>query len=229
MTNKKVLVVDDEEDIRDLVAYTLSRENYQVRTACDGEQALEEIAKEKPDLVVLDLMLPGIDGLEVCRRIKSQPENTDVCVIMLTAKSEESDQVIGLGMGADNYMVKPFSSRVLVAKIGAVLRRNAVAIEETSNKVVEQGILKIDPICHEVYVSGEELALTPIEFNIIYTLARKPGKVFSRSQIIDEILGEDVIITERTIDVHVVALRKKLKDNAKMIDTVRGIGYRVKI
>ena len=230
MPKHTVFVVDDEVDIRELLAYNLKRENFEVVTAEDGETALEMIGEKPPDLIVLDLMLPGIDGYHVCYELKNNPDTKSIPIIMLTAKGEESDEVIGFGIGADDYISKPFSPKVLVARINAVLRRRGIAApeEEDEQPVITANELIINPNRHEVTLSGEEIRLTPIEFKVLHFLASSPGRVFTRKRIIDEAQGEDVFITERTVDVHVVALRRKLGDHAHLIETVRGVGYKFK-
>jgi len=230
MPKQSILVVDDEEDIRELLSYNLQREGFDVQTAVDGETAVELVNKEPPDLVVLDLMLPGIDGYDVCYKLKSNPDLNHVPIIMLTAKGEESDEVIGFGIGADDYVTKPFSPKVLVARINAVLRRRAEPEEPEPDEepVIARGGLSINPNRHEVLLEGKEIRLTPIEFKVLYFLSKTPGRVYTRKRIIDKAQGEDVYITERTVDVHVVALRRKLGDQAHLIETVRGVGYKFK-
>lgn len=225
---ERILAVDDEEDIRVLVKYSLEKENFEVRTAPDGETALSLARSWRPNLVVLDLMLPGIDGREVCYRLKRDEELQHIPVVMLTARTEESDEIIGLGIGADDYIKKPFSPGVLVARVQAALRRQQQAWrgDEAEPPVVTRGPLTVNPAQYRVTLSGEEVKLTPIEFKILYFLARHPGRVYSRDQIIDAAQGEDVIISTRTIDVHMVSLRKKLGEWASTIETVRGFGYR---
>ena len=226
MARQRILVVDDEEDIRELVSYALRRESYEVLTAPDGETALARAKERRPDLIILDLMLPGIDGIEVCRRLREDQATKGIPVIMLTAKVEESDVVIGLGVGADDYVTKPFSPRILLARVRTVLRRSGPGEERGDRSAVCRGKLTITPSRHEVLLGGQEIKLTPLEFNILYCLARRPGRVFTRNQIIDVAQGEGVIVTERTIDVHIVALRKKMGDAAGLVETVRGIGYK---
>ena len=224
MSKPAILVVDDEEDIRELVELNLSREGYSVLTCETGEQALEQAAKEMPDLIVLDLMLPGIDGLEVCRRLKADPKTRRIAVVMLTAKGEEADIVTGLELGADDYVTKPFSGKVLVARVRRLLRRQKDEADERA--VVSIHELTIDPGRHEVLVAGQAVAMTLTEFNILHLLARRPGRVFTRYQIVDSIHGSDYLVTDRAVDVQIVSLRKKLGPCAKYIDTVRGVGYR---
>ena len=227
MAKEKILVVDDEEDILELLRFNLSREGCQVSCASSGEEALRLVQSEIPDLVVLDLMLPGIDGLEVTRRLKSDPNTKHLPIVMLTAKGEEADIVTGLELGADDYVTKPFSPRILVARVRAVLRRKVKeAPEETS--VIRIHDLIIDPRRHEVLVNGEPVVLTFTEFGILNYMARRPGWVFTRFQIVDAVKGEDYPVTDRSVDVQIVGLRKKLGPAGKYIETVRGVGYRFK-
>lgn len=224
MAKPTILVVDDEEDIRELVELNLSREGYQVLTCETGEQALERVFSKAPDLVVLDLMLPGIDGLEVCKRLKADPKTQQIAVVMLTAKGEEADIVTGLELGADDYVTKPFSGKVLVARVRRLLRRQRG--EDDGQALVRIHDLIIDPSRHEVRIDDRAVALTVTEFNILHTLARRPGRVFTRYQIVDAIHGSDYLVTDRAVDVQIVSLRKKLGPCAKYIETVRGVGYR---
>ncbi len=227
MAKEKILVVDDEEDILELLRFNLSREGCQVFCASSGEEALRLVRSEIPDLIVLDLMLPGIDGLEVTRRLKSDPNTKHLPIVMLTAKGEEADIVTGLELGADDYVTKPFSPRILVARVKAVLRRKVKeAPEETS--VIRIHDLIIDPRRHEVLVNGEPVVLTFTEFGILNYMARRPGWVFTRFQIVDAVKGEDYPVTDRSVDVQIVGLRKKLGPAGKYVETVRGVGYRFK-
>jgi len=226
MSKATILVVDDEEDIRELVELNLRREGYMVLTSETGEQALTLTRTKTPDLVVLDLMLPGMDGLEVCKRLKSDPGLQHIPVVMLTAKGEESDIVTGLELGADDYIAKPFSGKVLVARIRRLLRRTTEATDD--KPLVKVHGLVVDPNRHEVSLNGKLVTLTLTEFNILHTLARRPGVVFTRYQIVDAIHGDDYLVTDRAIDVQIVALRRKLGSCGKLIETVRGVGYRFK-
>jgi two-component system alkaline phosphatase synthesis response regulator PhoP len=227
MPKEKILVVDDEEDILELLRFNLSREGCQVFCASSGEEALRLVRSEIPDLVVLDLMLPGIDGLEVTRWLKSDPNTKHLPIVMLTAKGEEADIVTGLELGADDYVTKPFSPRILVARVRAVLRRKVKeSPEETS--VIRIHDLIIDPRRHEVLVNGEPVVLTFTEFGILNYMARRPGWVFTRFQIVDAVKGEDYPVTDRSVDVQIVGLRKKLGSAGKYVETVRGVGYRFK-
>jgi len=226
MSKEKILVVEDDEDILELIQYNLLKEGYKVIAVTSGEDALTQENKGNPDLVILDLMLPGIDGLEVCRRLRSDPGSSRVPIIMVTAKGEESDIVTGLELGADDYVVKPFSPKVLIARIRNVLGRltNGPVVDE--GKVIDRHGITIHPGRREVKISDESLDLTFTEFNIIEFLARRPGWVFTRSQIVDAVRGNDYHVTERSVDVHILGLRKKLGEHADVIETVRGVGYR---
>lgn len=224
---ESILLVEDDEDILDLVRYNLEKEGFCVRGVSSGEEALEAARSRAPDLVVLDLMLPGVDGLEVCRRLKADPLLRHIPVVMLTAKGEEADVVAGLELGADDYVVKPFSMRVLLARIGAVLRRRA-RVEPGEEDVVRIRDLVIHPGRHEVLLGGEPVSLTLSEFRILHLLARRPGWVFTRYQIVDAVHGEDHPVTDRSVDVQIAGLRKKLGRAGRYIETVRGVGYRFK-
>jgi len=224
MPKPTILVVDDEEDIRELISLNLKREGYEVRPVETGEEALAEARRGVVSLIVLDLMLPGIDGLEVCRKLKADPRTQPIPVVMLTAKGEESDIVTGLELGADDYVTKPFSGKVLVARVRRILRRKSEGAEKEA--VVKIHELSLDPARYEVMAGNKPVELTLTEFNILHTLARRPGRVFTRYQIVDAIHGDDYLVTDRAVDVQIVALRKKLGPCAKYIETVRGVGYR---
>ena len=225
-----LLVVEDEQDLQELLRYNLAREGFHVTTAGTGEQALQAVEAERPDLILLDLMLPGMDGLEVFRALRAQPENASIPVIMLTAKSEETDVVTGLEVGADDYIVKPFSPRVLLARLKAVMRRrrplHVAATEPGEGAAVNVRHLTIRPDRHEVLVAGQTIDLTATEFRLLHLLASRPGRVFSRQQIIEAIHGKFSAVTDRSVDVQVVMLRRKLLDAGPDIQTVRGVGYR---
>ena len=227
MAKEKILVVEDEEDILALVRYNLARDGYQVSGVTTGEDALKSVKKSLPDLIILDLMLPGVDGLEVCRQIKHDPDTASVAIIMLTAKGEEPDIVSGLELGADDYMVKPFSSRVLSARIGAVLRRKVSEPKDPDTPVRIHNLV-IHPGRHELLVDDKRIDLTLTEFRILHYLGSHPGWVFTRYQIVEAVHGDNYPVTERSVDVQVVGLRKKLGDVGNLIETVRGIGYRFK-
>jgi two-component system phosphate regulon response regulator PhoB len=223
----RLLVVEDEPDISESVRYNLSREGFSVRCAASGEEALKAIRHEVPDLMILDLMLPGMDGLDVCRVCRSEPSTALLPIIMLTARGEEVDVVTGLELGADDYVVKPFSSRVLVARIKVVLRRKDKNSAVNDAEAVHIGELVVDPVRYEAKVDGIPAPLTRIEFRILHLLVRRPGRVFTRSQIVLGVQGDKVVVTDRSVDVHVVALRKKLGVAGRYIQTVRGVGYRM--
>lgn len=224
----QILIVEDEEDIRELVRYNLERENFSVSEAESGEAGLKAVAHKKPDLILLDIMLPGKDGLQICRELKKGDNTGDIPVVMMTARGEESDIVTGLELGAEDYIVKPFSPKVLVARVKAILRRKTAAPAPDAEDILRIGDIVIHPGRHEVTVGGKPVDLTASEFGILHFLARRPGWVFTRYQIVDAVHGEDYPVTERSVDVQVVGLRKKLKKAGEMIETVRGIGYRFK-
>lgn len=228
MAGEYILAVEDEEDIRELLEFNLIRHGFDVASAESGEDALELINKNRPDLVLLDLMLPGLDGFEICRQIKTQDPTKDIPVIMLTARGEEADVVTGLELGADDYMTKPFSPRVLMARINAVLRRTPRNKKNTDKDVIQINDLSIHPGRHEVTIKNKKIDLTYSEFKVLHFLALRPGWVFTRYQIVDAVHGEDYPVTERSVDVQVVGLRKKMGKAGKQIETVRGIGYRFK-
>lgn len=226
MANECILIVDDEEDVLELVRYNLDKNGYKVVTATSGEEALTEARNKLPDMVILDLMLPGIDGLEVCKKLKSDIKTEPIPIIMLTAKGEESDIVTGLELGAEDYLTKPFSPKVLIARIRRILHRSVSRdLERPPIKIRE---LTIDPGRREVHVKGKQINLSYTEFNILYILAKRPGLVFTRYQIIDAIHGNDYLVTDRAVDVQIVSLRKKLASCGSYIETVRGVGYRCK-
>jgi len=224
------MVVDDEADIRELIKFNLEKEGFDVIPVSDGETALEEARLRQPDLIILDVMLPGIDGVEVCFKLKSDAAYKSIPIVMLSAKSDESDQLVGLKIGADDYLVKPFSPKVLVAKVSAILRRGDVVSSSSSDDVpvIRLKGLFMNPNDFSVTYKEKTLKLTAVEYKILYFLARKPGRVDTRERIIEQVRGDDVIITGRTVDVHVLSLRRKLGDAADLIETVRGIGYRVR-
>lgn len=221
--NIRILTVDDEEDIQELLRYTLEREGYEVTGALTGEEALEGARANPPGLVLLDLMLPGVNGLEVCRRLRAVSATRRIPIIMLTAKGEEEDIVRGLELGADDYVVKPFSHKVVLARIAAALRR---AGEDATASILKIGDLTLDRERYQVSLGGKPLELTQSEFAILAALMAKPGKVMTRRQLISDIRGGEITVTDRSIDVHVTALRKKLGRQGERIVTVRGVGYR---
>jgi phosphate regulon transcriptional regulator PhoB len=220
-----VLVVEDETDIRNLIVFHLAREGFQCRTAGTGTQALQEVRSHAPDLIVLDLMLPEMDGLEVCRRVRAEPGSASVPIIMLTAKSDEVDRVVGLEMGADDYLVKPFSPKELVARVRAVLRR---AQRPVPTRTLRAGRLVLDPTRHTVEAAGTPLVLTPKEFDLLQAFLEAAGRVLSREHLLDHVWGYTRAseIESRTVDVHVRRLRSKLGSDGRRIGTVKGVGYR---
>ena len=224
MSKEKILVVDDEQDLVKLIRYHLEKEGYKVISAYNGEDALFLTRKERPDLIILDLMLPGIDGLEICKKLKADQELAHTAIIMLTAKGEESDITMGLKLGADDYMTKPFSPKELVARVQAVLRRTQGVL--TTKDYIEIDGLMIDLYKHEVTIKDETIPLTLTEFKLLHQLASKPGRVFTRDQLLDAISGSETFVIDRTIDVHIASLRKKLKAFANRIITIRGIGFK---
>jgi two-component system alkaline phosphatase synthesis response regulator PhoP len=225
MARERILVVDDEPDILELVQYNLQQDNYDVVGVMSGEEALARVQTAPPDLVVLDLMLPGMDGLEVCKQLKQEPRTAAIPLIMLTARGEEADVVAGLELGADDYLTKPFSPRVLLARIKAVLRRRH-SVPAPADAVITHHEIVIHPGRHEVLVQSTPVQLTPTEFRILHLLARRPGWVFTRNQIIEAAQGDEASVTVRTVDVHIVALRRKLGTCGDVIETIRGVGYR---
>jgi two-component system alkaline phosphatase synthesis response regulator PhoP len=227
MAKQKILVVDDEEDILELLRFNLTKEGFTVVCAASGEEALKSAVSNRPDLILLDLLLPGMDGLEVARRLKHDASTKDIPVIMVTAKGEEADIVTGLEVGAEDYITKPFSRKVLIARVRAALRRKAAAPAD-DQEVLSVQDLTIHPGRREVLVKGKPVALTFTEFGILNFLARRPGWVFTRSQIVDAVKGNEYFVTDRAVDVQIVGLRKKLGSAAKSIETVRGVGYRFK-
>lgn len=222
---ERILIVDDEEDILELVQYNVEREGYQTLCAVTGEQALQIVQTDKVDLVILDLMLPGINGLEVAKSIKRNPQKADIPIIMLTAKGEETDIITGLELGADDYITKPFSPKILLARIRAVIRKNRNQVEDTDAVLHHHGI-SIHPGRRVIKINGKSVDLTYTEFQILYYLAGRPGWVFTRTQIVDAVRGDNYSVTDRSVDVQMVGLRKKLGPYGKCLETVRGVGYR---
>ncbi len=228
--NKKntetILVVDDEKDILDLVAFHLKKQGFNVLTSLSGEEALDLLKATKPDLIILDLMLPGIDGIEIAKIIKARPELQDISIIMLTAKGDETDIVVGFELGADDYVTKPFSPKVLVARVKTLLKRKRPQMLPT--EYLKVAGIEIFPSRHEVLVDGDPISLTLTEYKILYCLANKPGWVYTRYQIVDHVHGADYAVTDRTVDVLISSLRKKLGKYGRMIETVRGVGYKLR-
>ena len=228
---RSILVIEDETDILEVLKYNLSKNGYDVLTAETGEKGLDLAANKQPDLVLLDLMLPGVDGLEVCRQLRSRERTRSLPIIMLTAKGSESDIVLGLTLGADDYLTKPFSPTELVARIKAVLRRNETPVagrrEDAEGAMMRLGPIVLDAMKHEVTVENQPVSLTLSEFKLLRFLVLRKGRVFTRDQLLDAVVGPDVFVTARNIDVHVGALRRKLGDAGRFIITVRGVGYRM--
>ena len=224
MKKPKIVAIEDEVDILEVINYNLSKEGFDVCSALDGEEGLALIKKEVPDLVLLDLMLPGLDGIEICRKLKTDYSTRSIPIIMVTAKGEESDIVLGLGMGADDYMVKPFRPRELMARIRSVLRRGDF-IEEG------EGLISIDELAidinrHEVKLEGKKIVLTAMEFKLLHFLASHPGQVFTRENLLNHVSSDDTFIIDRNIDVHIRSIRKKLNKHRELIETIHRVGYR---
>ena len=228
MKREKILAIEDEPDILELIHYNLEREGFRVLTARDGEDGMRIARQESPDLVLLDLMLPAMDGIEVCRRLRSDPATRSIAVVMVTAKGEEADLVLGLGMGADDYVTKPFSPKVLVARVKAVLRRGKLGDPDEVHEVVDRGPVVIDVPRHEVRIDKTSVEFTHTEFKLLHFLARYPGRVFTRDHLLSRVIGDDAIVLSRNIDVHVRAVRKKLGKHRDLVETIRGVGYRFK-
>jgi two-component system phosphate regulon response regulator PhoB len=226
--SQRIAVIEDEADILDVITYNLTREGYEVIGAADGAEGLETIRRARPDLILLDLMLPSMDGLEVCRRVKADSSLRDVPIIIVSAKGEESDVVLGLGIGADDYVCKPFSPRELVARVQAGLRRGPMRVDGGEPRRVMHQDLVIDLDRHLVQIGEERIELTATEMRLLHFMSCYPGRVFTREQLLDRAVGTDVIVSDRNIDVHVRAIRKKFGDTTDWIQTVRGVGYRFK-
>lgn len=229
MPNPTILVVEDEPDIRKLVHYHLTQEHFQVLESEDGEKALKLIQKQRPDLVILDLMLPGLTGLEVCQQVRAQPETARLPILMLTAKAGEADRVVGLELGADDYLAKPFSPREMVARVRALLRRSAAPAGSDGAPAYHRGSLTINFSTYDVSVGGKPIKLTLKEFELLRFLVQNPNRVLNRDQLLDRVWGGDTFVTPRTVDVHIRRLRKALEkddSNPKWILTLRGVGYK---
>jgi two-component system, OmpR family, alkaline phosphatase synthesis response regulator PhoP len=229
MASKRILVVDDEIDIRELLEFTLTKEGYDVLSTGDGNEAIPMVEAHAPALILLDGMLPGMDGNDICYKLKNDKTTSHIPIIMLSARTDETDQIIGLRLGADDYIPKPFSPKILIAKINAILRRaelskKADIVEET---ITHEGLV-MNRGDFTVKLHDKALDLTAVEYKLLYFLCKKPGRVYTRERILEEIRGDDVIITGRTVDVHILALRRKLGDDAELIETVRGVGYKIK-
>jgi len=226
MKDQKIIFIEDESDLREVIEHNLIREGYQVYSSSDGENGLQLIREKSPDLILLDLMLPGLDGLDVCRALKTDAITRAIPIIMVTAKGEESDIVLGLGIGADDYVTKPFSTKELIARIKAVLRRSSLKEDQSGQARIVRGEVVIDMGRHEVQVEGESVVFTATEFRLLHFLASHPGRVFTRDQLLSRVIGEDAYIIDRNIDVHIRSIRKKLGEHLDLIETIRGVGYR---
>lgn len=227
-TKIKILIIEDDPDIVELLEYNLGRDGFEVVTARDGELGIREAERCRPAVILLDLMLPRVDGLEVCRTLRSRPATKDVPIIMVTAKGEESDIVLGLGIGADDYVVKPFSPKTISARIRAVLRRSQFRGRDTDGNPINLGPISIDPARYEVTVEGEPVSMTRAEFRLLYTLASHRGRVLTRDQLLDKVTGGESIVIDRNVDVHIGAIRRKLGGYSDWIATVRGVGYKIR-
>ncbi|MCP5056636.1 MAG: response regulator [bacterium] len=221
---ERVLIVDDEPDLLELVRFHLAQAGYDVAVSQSGRDGLEQVRRSPPDLLILDLMLPDLPGTEVCRKIRADPQLAGLPILMLTAKSEEVDRVVGFELGADDYVAKPFSPRELTLRVGAILRR--VHLEAANEGSMGRDGLHLDPERHRCEVDGQDVELTAKEFRLLATLMRRPGRVMSRQFLLDEAWGTDITVTERTIDTHLKRLREKLGPAGELIETVRGVGYR---
>ena len=227
MAQPRVLIIEDERGLTQSLSWYFNREGYETHVAHDGQEGLRKAQTMLPDVVLLDIMLPGMNGLDVCRELRAGEKTREIPIIMITAKSEETDQVVGYSLGADDYVAKPFSNKILLHKVKALLRR--VEGSGEPGDVSEQQGVKIDRVRHRVTCNGEPLDLTPTEFRLLECLVRQPGRAFSRHQLMDTAIGEGSIVLERTIDVHIKTLRRKLAEaggRGELIETVRGIGYR---
>jgi two-component system, OmpR family, phosphate regulon response regulator PhoB len=224
MAKPRILIIEDERGLTDVLTYNLHREGYETVVAHDGQEGLRKAQTNPPDLILLDLMLPGMDGLEVCRQLRASKQTSRVPILMLTAKGEETDQVVGFSVGADDYVTKPFSVKVLVQRIRALQRRADTSTEPVG--LIEHLGVRIDRVKHKATCGDRELELTPTEFRLLECMLRQPGRAFSRAQLMDSAIEEGAIVLERTIDVHVKSLRRKLGDNGELVETVRGVGYR---
>jgi two-component system alkaline phosphatase synthesis response regulator PhoP len=228
MAHEKIIVIEDEADIREVITHNFSREGYSVDSASDGESGLALVKAKGADIVLLDLMLPGLDGIEICRQLKADPMTRSTPIIMVTAKGEESDVVLGLGIGADDYVIKPFSPKELLARVKAVLRRGPLIEDQSNKERIICGDVVVDSGRHEVQVEGNKMVFTATEFRLLHFLASHPGRVFTRNHLLNRITREDAFVIDRNIDVHIQSVRKKLGIHKNMIETIRGVGYRFK-
>ena len=226
MTRPKILIIEDERALSQVLSYNLQREGYETLVAHDGQEGLRKAQTLLPDLVLLDLMLPVVDGLDVCRRLRSGEQTRRIPILMLTAKGEETDQLVGFSLGADDYVTKPFSVKVLLQRIKAVQRRFQ-GEEEPANVIDHLGV-RLDRVRHQLSIHGKPIELTPTEFRLLECFLRQPGRAFTRPQLMDAAMGDEAVVLERTIDVHVKSLRRKLGREGDLIETVRGLGYRLR-
>lgn len=224
-SGQTILAVEDEADLRDLILFNLQREGYHCEGAADGKMALQAVKKTLPDLIILDRMLPNLSGDEVIQAIRKNPSTSAIPIILLTAKAEESDELVGFALGADDYITKPFSMKSLIARVKALLHRSALSIEQSSATIKQQGPIHLDGDRHEVKVEDQLISLTHTEFRLLHQLMDSQGRLLSRDQLINAAIGEDSIVVDRTIDVHIASLRKKLGEASHWIYTVRGVGY----
>jgi two-component system phosphate regulon response regulator PhoB len=224
MPKPKVLIIEDDRSLAEVLSYNFKAAGYDVLAATDGQDGLLQAQLKSPDVVLLDLMLPVVDGLDVCRRLRADQSTREIVIVMLTAKAEETDELIGFSLGADDYVTKPFSVKVLLERVKALRRRRAS--EPTAEETTTKFGVSVDRRRHQATAQGKSLHLTRSEFRLLDTLIRQPGRVFDRTELIDAALGEDAMVMERTVDVHIRALRRKLGEHADVIETVRGVGYR---
>lgn len=227
MSRPKLLIVEDDRSLSDVLQYNFAQSGFEVFQAFDGQDGLNQARLRLPEVIVLDVMIPVLDGVEVCRKLRTNEETKNLLIIMVTAKSEETDQLIGFSVGADDYVVKPFSVKVLLERVKALVRRRA-GTQDVDDEILTRHGVMVDRVKHKVAVDGSSVDLTPSEFRLLETLIRQPGRAFDRSELIDAALGEDTLVLERTIDVHIRGLRKKLGTCSEVIETVRGVGYRFK-
>ncbi|MFK7767421.1 MAG: response regulator [Mariniblastus sp.] len=225
MPKKKILIVEDDRSLASIMEYNFSNADYEVYCAYDGQDAINQARSKQPDIILLDLMIPVIDGVDVCKQLRTERATRETPIMMLTAKAEEADQLVGFSVGADDYVVKPFSVRVLMERVKSLLRRH-LRTNGPGGDTVSQGPITVDRSKHRATVSGKIVELTPSEFRLLDTLIRNPGRAYDRAELIDSALGADTLVLERTIDVHIRSLRKKLGESANKVQTVRGVGYR---
>lgn len=228
MANDTILLIDDEEDILTLLNFHLEREGYKTSNLSSGERVVETVKKERPSLIVLDLMLPGKNGMDICRELSQDAETSEIPILMISAKNEDSDIILGLEMGADDYITKPFSPKIFLARVRAILRRIDKKTQKEKSDLIQIHDILIDKKKYAVSRSGQPIEMSRTEFDILCFLAENPGWVFSRNQIISAVKGDDYPVTERAVDVQILSIRKKLQESGEIIETIRGIGYRMK-